>query len=152
MREPERYSRLRDVSWWFGIALSALAVVALVSALSWVTMAASFPIFNCVVMLACGIAHTLLPQSAGSSPMMEGEKLPLGLTLRYAAWIGAFFAGAIAFGFPAAAPVFVLSYMLAHGERWTTALIASAATLVFLLVVVERVLRLPLPEPWFLFT
>lgn len=152
MREPVRSSRFRDVSWWFGIALSALAVVALISALSWETMAASFPIFNCVVMLACGIAHTLLPQSAGSSPMMEGERLPLGLTLRYAAWIGAFFAGAIVLGFPVATPVFVLSYMLAHGERWTTALIASAAMLVFLLVVVERVLRLPLPEPWFLFT
>ncbi|AQZ51056.1 tripartite tricarboxylate transporter TctB family protein [Martelella mediterranea] len=152
MREPQEYSRLRDVSWWFGIALSVLAAVALVSALNWETMAASFPIFNCVIMLACGIAHTLLPQSAGSSPMMEGEKLPLGLTLRYAAWIGAFFAGAIVFGFPVATPVFVLSYMLAHGERWTTALIASAGTLVFLLVVVDRVLRLPLAEPWFLFT
>ena len=152
MREPVRYSRFRDVSWWFGIALSALAVVALISALSWETMAASFPIFNCVVMLACGIAHTLLPQSGSASPMTEGERLPLGLTLRYAAWIGAFFAGAIVFGFPVATPVFVLSYMLAHGERWTTALIASAGTLVFLLVVVERVLRLPLPEPWFLFT
>lgn len=144
--------RNRDVSWWFGVVLSAVAVVALITALSWETMAASFPIFNCVVMLVCGIAHTLLPQSEASSPMFEGEKPPFGLTLRYAAWICAFFAGAVAFGFPVAAPLFVLSYMLAHGERWTTAVIASAATLVFLVIVVERVLRLPLPQPWFLFS
>lgn len=152
MRELDRNSRFRDVSWWFGIALSTMAVVAMILASNWETMAASFPIFNCVVIFVCGVAHTLLPQSNSASPMTGEARLPLGLTLRYAVWICAFFAGAIAFGFPAAAPVFVLSYMLAHGERWTTAAIASAATLIFLLVVVERVLRLPLPEPWLLFS
>lgn len=143
-----RDTPFRDPSWWFGVALTLMALAALVAALQWEAMAATFPVFICSVMIICGVIHTILPFMK-ASPVASWEGPPVGPVLRCGLWMGAFFAAAIAFGFPVAAPVFVLAYMLVHGEKWTLAVPAAVGTLLFLVVLVERVLRLPLPEPWF---
>jgi len=66
----------------------------------------------------------------------------VGRVLMAAAWPGLFVAGVILFGFFLAIPVYVVAFMLLHGKKTPReALIGSAATTVFTLVVFEWLLR-----------
>ena len=152
---------LKSLSWWFGVAMAAVGVAAVVLAGGWEFETQLFPIVLGAVMATLATAHTVLgvarslrtegpPDDDGDDGGAQGA---VSAPLVCFAWIGGLMALIYVYGFAVGVPAFVLLYMPRHGVRWPTALATAALLWAFVELVMGRVMGVSFPDPalWLLF-
>jgi hypothetical protein len=132
----------------FSGALAAAAAYAVLTALKWPPKAALFPLTMGIPLLVLAVAQTVVEFREPS--VAE----PLGRGFAVFAWMAAFIALVLLVGFPAAVPIFVLSYLMTESrERWWLALVLAAGAWGFFHLLFERLLHFPfepgLIQEWF---
>ena len=152
---------LKSLSWWFGVAMGAVGVAAVVMAGGWEFETQLFPIVLGAVMATLAAAHTVLgvahslraegPPDDGDDD--AGTRGAVSAPLVCFAWIGGLMALIYVYGFAVGVPAFVLLYMPRHGVRWPTALATAALLWVFVELVMGRLMGVSCPDPalWMLF-
>ena len=152
---------LKSLSWWFGVAMAAVGVAAVVLAGGWEFETQLFPIVLGAVMATLAAAHTVLgvvqslraegPPDDGDGD--TGAQGAVSAPLVCFAWIGGLMALIYVYGFAVGVPAFVLLYMPRHGVRWLTALATAALLWAFVELVMGRVMGVSFPDPalWLLF-
>jgi Tripartite tricarboxylate transporter TctB family len=129
----------------FSLALAAVAGFAAFAAAGWPFKAALFPLVLSIPL--CALAITQLVLEVRGKPHQAGEAPSPGDGRRIAAifaWMAVFIVLVVVAGFPAAVPVFILSYLLTHrvaGPVLAIAVTAAAWGLFHLLFV--RLLHFP---------
>ncbi|MEX0852385.1 MAG: tripartite tricarboxylate transporter TctB family protein [Bauldia sp.] len=100
----------------------------------------------CLAQLIIDIRQVLA--ASGDGPPLDAEAIAQRpREARMFLWLGAFFAGILAFGFLYAAPVLILAFMrLGERESWTASIVAAVATFAVLYLVFVRLLGLFLFE------
>jgi len=96
----------------------------------------------CLAQLVLDIRQAL--GEVGPRPPLDAEALTRrARELKMFAWLAAFFAGILAFGFLFAAPVLVAAYLrFAERERWLAAVVGGLGTWIVIYVVFGRLLEL----------
>lgn len=152
---------LKSLSWWFGVAMGAVGVAAVVMAGGWEFETQLFPIVLGAVMATLAAAHTVLGVAhslrAEGPPGDDGDDAgtrgAVSAPLACFAWIGGLMALIYVYGFAVGVPAFVLLYMPRHGVRWLTALATAALLWAFVELVMGRLMGVSFPDPalWLLF-
>ena len=152
---------LKSLSWWFGLAMAAVGVAAVVLAGGWEFETQLFPIVLGAVMATLATAHTVLGvarslKAEGPPDDDDGDAGAQGAVsaplVRFA-WIGGLMALIYVYGFAVGVPAFVLLYMPRHGVRWPTAIATAALLWAFVELVMGRLMGVSFPDPalWLLF-
>jgi hypothetical protein len=130
----------------FAFALAALAAYAVQAALRWPPKAALFPLTMGMPLLVLALA---LAVTELRKPEPRPEPAP-GATrgvLAVFAWMGGFIAVVVIFGFPAAVPLFMLSYLVLESrEKWGVSVALAAAAWGIFHLLFERLLHFPFED------
>lgn len=143
-----------------GLAVSIFVVSGwgIVSALSWPSKAALFPLVISIPLACLAAAEAVwvfLGEAAknDASDFKLSDHLPRSVTLRRTAlaigWILGFFAAILLAGFPVAVPLFVFLYLkIQGGEGWTFSAIFTLGVWASFYALFDRLLHLPFPPGW----
>jgi putative tricarboxylic transport membrane protein len=137
------------------VAVMMLSAWGVVSAWSWPTKAALFPLVISIPLFFLAAAEVLwvlfgsAPQAAASDFKLSDhlpQDVALRRTLLAAAWILGFFAAIVLFGFLVAVPLFVLLYLRFQGrEGWLFTAVFTLAVWAFFYGLFDLLLHLPFP-------
>jgi len=143
-----------------GLAVSifVVSIWGIVSALSWPSKAALFPLVISIP-LACLAAVEVVWVVLGAAAKNDAsdfklsDHLPRSVTLRRTAlaigWILGFFAAILLAGFPVAVPLFVFLYLRIQGkEGWTFSAIFTLVVWGGFYLLFDQLLHLPFPAGW----
>jgi putative tricarboxylic transport membrane protein len=144
----------------FSLVLCGVGVFAVVTASRWPFKAAFFPIVVGIPLaVLAGVQLALDLRGRGAERMEPALDLQLGSevpedvarrrTLLLFAWIAGFVVLVALVGFPAAVPIFMVSYLgFQSGAGWPTALGLAGAAWAFFYGVFQWLLRLPFEPGW----
>jgi len=131
----------RSLTWWVGIVLIALALTAIITSAPWSLGGKLFPwIVGFGILITAGI-HSVIGLKRGLKINIEDtspeESLTSPRSLGILAWIVGFLVVIPFIGQQAAAPLFIIVFMVANGEKlWLAVVIAFFiwAFIVFILI------------------
>jgi hypothetical protein len=144
------------------LALAALVMIVcgygIVTAWSWPTKAALFPLAIGIPLLCMAAAEALWTLLRGADPAGEQRDVQFYLgkgslrrTLVAIGWILGFFAAIVLLGFPIAVPLFVFLYLKLQGrESWALSIVFSLAVWGAFYALFDRLLHLPFAAGWLL--
>ncbi len=120
----------RSLTWWVGIAVIGLALIAMITSAPWSMGGKLFPwIVGSGMLITAGI-HSVIGLKRGLKTNIEDtspeESLTSPRSLGILAWIIGFLALIPLIGHQAAVPLFIIVFMVANGEKlWLSVVIAS---------------------------
>ena len=127
----------------FSLGLAALGAYAALAAAGWPFKAAFFPLVLGIPLCALSLVQFALELSGKAEPTAEVAG-PVRVVAGIFAWMALFIALVLLAGFPLAAPVFVLAYLLVHRAASPAVGVVLAATAWGLFhLLFERLLHFP---------
>jgi len=123
---------------WMCLALMAVSIGIILSALGWPFKAALFPMITGIPLFILSTVQFIISGFQKKShdkdsvvdfqlSGLEDKSLEKKKTITIFSWIGGFFVLVILIGFPIAVPLFVFCYMKFRGkEKWITSLLFTA--------------------------
>lgn len=127
----------------FSLGLAALGAYAAFAAAGWPFKAALFPLVLGIPLCALSLVQFVLELRGKAEQVAEASD-PVRVVAGIFAWMAAFIALVLLAGFPLAAPVFVLAYLLVHRAASPAAGVVLAATAWGLFhLLFERLLHFP---------
>jgi hypothetical protein len=126
---------------FFSAGLAVAAAYAVYAALRWPPKAALFPLVMGIPLLVLALAQVLidLREPPAAAPVLARRR-----AYGVFAWMVIFIALVLLAGFPAAVPVFVLSYLVIAGrESWLLSTTLAAAAWAVFHLLFQRLLHFP---------
>jgi len=152
----------RSATWWVGVVIILIAVAIMIESAPWSLEGKLFPwMIGVGVIITAGL-HSLLGvvrgvkveemaaarEDDGTGAKKTGEDRPSGPSVYVISlWILSFLVLFTLVGHQLAIPLFIIAFMVSHGEKLLLAVIVSFCIWAFTAFILERVIHVVFPQP-----